>query len=195
MKAFSILARRLLSAAMAAVMCCICCAPMTTSSAEEELTLPELADRIVVLVNEARAEAGLKPLKAVPYLNDRANVRSRELIEKWDHYRPILGDDGNPLKFSTVIDQNVVPYANAAENIAACFPTAEATFQQWKNSEPHWKSIMNVIVKTDSVTGEKTERNVDFDYIGVGVCHEENSDYGWYWSMLLIDYDGELAGE
>lgn len=58
------------------------------ANAEEETDLREVADQIIVLVNEARAKEGLNPLKAVPYLNDKARERSRELIFDFSHYRP-----------------------------------------------------------------------------------------------------------
>lgn len=56
--------------------------------AVEDTDLKAMADEIVILVNEARADAGLKPLRAVPYLNDKARERARELIFDFSHYRP-----------------------------------------------------------------------------------------------------------
>ncbi|SHM17699.1 CAP domain-containing protein [Ruminococcus flavefaciens] len=56
--------------------------------AVEDTDLKVMADEIVILVNEARADAGLKPLRAVPYLNDKARERARELIFDFSHYRP-----------------------------------------------------------------------------------------------------------
>lgn len=61
--------------------------PQVTHAAEEQ-DLKAMADEIIILVNEAREKAGLKPLRAVPYLNDKARERSRELIFDFSHYRP-----------------------------------------------------------------------------------------------------------
>ncbi len=46
-----------------------------TSATNEESDINEMADRIVYLVNEARAEAGLEPIYSVPYLSELATVR------------------------------------------------------------------------------------------------------------------------
>lgn len=61
--------------------------PQVTHATEDK-DLKAMADEIVILVNEARAEEGLKPLRAVPYLNDKARERARELIFDFSHYRP-----------------------------------------------------------------------------------------------------------
>lgn len=62
--------------------------PHRITSAADDKDLRAMADEIVILVNEARVEAGLKPLKAVPYLNDKARERARETIFDFSHYRP-----------------------------------------------------------------------------------------------------------
>lgn len=61
--------------------------PQVTHATEDK-DLKAMADEIVVLVNEARQAEGLKPLRAVPYLNDKARERARELIFDFSHYRP-----------------------------------------------------------------------------------------------------------
>jgi len=129
----------------------------------------EYADRVVILVNQARAEAGLDPLMMVSYLADMATVRARECIGKFGHQRL----DGS--KFSTIIDDNLVPWTKCAENIAAGSATPEDTFEQWRNSPKHWAAIMNPA----------------FTYIGVGVGYERNSIYKWYWEQLFVKADAE----
>jgi len=167
-------AKKLVSAVTAVFMalCCISAAPMTTSGDDAQYSFAEYADRIGVLVNNARAEEGLAPLRVVPYLNDCANVRARELIVKWDHNRP----DGG--KFSSVVSRELVPYSYIGENIAAGYDNPEATFRQWKESPAHWEAILD----------EK------FDYIGIGVTYDENSQWRWYWTQIFIDCDKELDG-
>lgn len=179
--------RRLVSllAAFAVAVCCMSFCPTTTSGEEEQPTMAELTDRMGVLINSARAENGLKPLYVVPYLNDRANVRARECIVKFDHDRPYPDEDGNTLGFSTVIDDDLVPFSNAAEDIAAGNKSEENTLEQWRNSETHWNYLMSVNRKGEYV---------DFDYIGIGVCYEENSEFQWYWAILLIDCEEDLSG-
>ena len=171
--------------AFAAAVCCMSFCPATTSGEEELLTMAELADRMGVLINEARSENGLKPLYAVPYLNDCANVRARECIVKFDHDRPTFDKNGNAQDFSTVIDDDLVPFSNAAEDIAAGYKSEEDTIEQWRNSTLHWNYLMSQ---------NKKGEYVDYDYIGIGVCYEENSEYKWYWAVLLIDCEEDLSG-
>lgn len=168
------LTKRLIAAVTAAFMAVsfMMIAPMTTSGENAQYPFAEYADRIGVLVNNARADAGLEPLRVVNYLNDCANVRARELIVKWDHDRP----DG--AKFSTVVSRELIPYGYIAENIAAGYSTPEETFQQWKKSPPHWEAILDPSI----------------DYIGIGVTYDENSQWKWYWTQIFVDCSRELEG-
>ena len=174
-----------LLAAFAVAVCCMSFCPATTSGEEEQPTMAELIERMGVIINEARAENGLKPLYVVPYLNDRANVRARECIVKFDHVRPTFDEEGKAENFATVIDDDLVPYSKAAEDIAAGYKSAEDTLEQWKNSKVHWDYLMSTDQKGNPV---------DFDFIGIGVCYEENSDHHWYWAVLLVDCEEDLNG-
>lgn len=142
----------------------------------EQEDLRMMAKEVEVLVNEAREEAGLKPIFVVPYLNDVAQVRSRECIFQFSHNRPDESD------FYTVIDENLIPYCYAAENIAAGSDNAVDTFNQWKNSPGHWSAIMNP----------------DTTHMGVGVSYESNSEYKWYWEQIFVqawDEDTVFSGQ
>lgn len=185
--------KRLVSllAAFAVAVCCMSISPSAASGEEEQLSMEELVDRMGVVINEARADAGLKPLYIVPYLNDCAQVRSRECIKMFSHDRPYQNDNGKAMGFNTVIDDDLVPYDHAAEDIAAGSNTAEATLEQWHNSPVHWDYIMNTAHSKDDPS---ETYQIDFDYIGIGVAFEENSEWGWYWTILLIDCDEDLSG-
>ncbi|MDE6781194.1 MAG: SCP-like extracellular [Ruminococcus sp.] len=137
--------------------------PMKTTGSDEP-DFKEMADQLIVLVNEARAEAGLNPVYAVPYLNDLAYVRSRECIAYFSHERL----DGS--MFSDMIDENLIPWERSYENLAAGMGDIEATFNQWKSSPKHWSAIMNP----------------DVTHMGAGVSYEPNSQYGWYWEQLFV---------
>jgi len=150
-----------------------------TSATNEEPDLNEMAEKVVYLVNEARAEAGLEPIYAVPYLSELATVRAEECSESFGHSR-ISGES-----FVTVIDYEVAPWAKASENIASGMDTPEATFEQWKNSPSHWAAIMSP----------------EFTHMGVGVVYNSESTDKWYWQQLFIKVDtyerpdGELDGQ
>lgn len=173
MKKLAKLRRRILSV-IAAFATALCFTSGFFGSAEpDQKDFYAMAEEIVVLVNEARTEAGLKPLYMAPYLCDVANVRVRESIFNFDHNRP----DGS--KFHTAIDYSLVPFSKAAENLAAGSDNAEATFEQWKNSPNHWKAIMNP----------------DYTHIGVGVSYDMNSEYKYYWEQLFVSISGKLDGQ
>ena len=140
-----------------------------TSATNEEPNFDEMADRIVYLVNEARAEAGLEPIYMVPYLRERATLRAEECTEVFSHSR------SNGDSYSTVVDYNSAPWQKISENIAAGMNTPEATFEQWKNSPSHWAAIMNP----------------EYTHMGVGIAYDADSTYKWYWQQLFIKIDTE----
>jgi uncharacterized protein YkwD len=145
--------------------------------AVDDEELKAMAEEMIWLVNEARIEAGLKPLLAVPYLCDVAQVRARETIFEFSHWRTSEHTDDN--LFITAVDVNLVPYYSAAENIAAGSSTAEATFNQWKNSPGHWKAVINP----------------SYTHIGVGIGYEPDSEYKYYWEQIFIGCDEEIEGQ
>lgn len=149
--------------------------PGSTSAGEDEYDLDAMAKEMTLLINEARTANDLKPLYITPYLNDVAKVRAKECSVLFDHKRP----DGT--KFTTAIDYDLVPHGGAAEDIAAGSNTAAASFGQWKGSAQHWAAILNPM----------------YTHAGVAVCYEPNSDYGWYWALILVAMgpDGELEGQ
>ncbi len=173
---------RIISVVLSLVMTTLCMRFPMKSSGSEEVDLKDLAEQVIVLVNEARAAEGLEPVYAVPYLCDMSTVRARECISTFDHKRP----DGSV--FSEIIDYSLVPWMGAAENIACGSNTAELTFNQWKNSSKHWSAIMNP----------------KFTHIGVGVAYEPNDTERkcyWYWEQMFIQIDtsvcpsGKLDGQ
>ncbi|MBR1822735.1 MAG: SCP-like extracellular [Ruminococcus sp.] len=156
--------RRILSAAAAFIVTICFTSGFFSRANGETKDFKAMAEEIVVLVNEARAEEGLKPLYMVPYLCDLAHIRARECISTFSHTRP------NGELFITTLDDSLVPYSKAAENIAAGSDNAEATFEQWRNSPKHWAAIMNP----------------EYTHIGVAVTYEQNSDYKYYWEQFFV---------
>lgn len=157
--------KRIISTFIAMMMMVSLCIsfPMETTGSDEP-DFKEMADQMIVMVNEARAEAGLNPIYAVPYLNDMAYVRARECIAQFAHERL----DGS--SFIDLVDENLIPWARAYENIAAGMGTVEDTFNQWKNSPKHWAAIMNP----------------EITHMGAGVTYEPNSTYHWYWEQMFV---------
>ena len=135
--------------------------------------LNDMAEEVAYLVNEYRAENGLKPLYVVPFLSDAAQLRANENIVLTDHIRP----DGS--EFHTVVDPAVVPYFVVAENIAGGSDNAVDTMAQWKNSENHNRTLLE-----PSLT-----------HIGVGVAYDKDSMYKYYWAQFFIGTDAVFEGQ
>jgi uncharacterized protein YkwD len=161
--------------------CCVFTAPADTH-ADTDADLAAMAEEILLLTNEARIAAGLKPLKTTPYLCDISNVRSRECIFEFSHNRPrptVMPDGTEEYRFFTVIDDSLVPWTRAAENIAAGSDTAIDTFNQWKKSDNHWATILNP----------------EYTHIGISVAYDSNSEFKFYWEQIFVKVDGSLENE
>lgn len=138
-----------------------------TQAVNETPDFKEMTDKVIYLVNEARAEAGLDPIYAVPYLSELATVRAEECVVDFSHTRT------NGDSFSEIVDYEEAPWLYIGENIASGMSTPEATFEQWRNSPSHWSAIMNP----------------NYTHMGVGVSYNPDSKYGWYWEQLFIGVD------
>ena len=91
----------------------------------------DYAKEMVALLNEHRIELGLSELALDKELTDAAMKRALELAVNFDHVRP----DGSSC-FTICSKMN-------AENIAVGRSTAKDTFEQFKNSAPHYKKMIN----------------------------------------------------
>ena len=124
----------------------------------------EFADKVIELVNAARAKEGLSPLTKDTTLTNLSNIRSKETATLFSHQRP----DGT--SWSMVLKQNNVSYTLAAENIAAGQNTPEAVVKEWMDSPSHRANIMNS----------------EYNKIGVSCYVDQNAPYRYYWEQLFI---------
>jgi len=170
------------------LICVLAGFPSRAVAEEKEMDFAAMSEELAFLINEAREDAGLEPLKIVPYLCDISHIRARECITLFSHDRPdyisdfIIDDKGEKyFGFETAIDINLVPFMWAGENIAAGNSTPQATFEQWKQSASHWGVIMNP----------------NYTHLGVAVTYEENdaSNYHYYWEALFIGCGLELKNQ
>lgn len=121
----------------------------------------KLCQELFELVNETRAEYGLKPLKALPKLTKAAEIRAKEYSYCRSHYRP----DGT--KWDTILTEYGLKRNVRAENLAYYYTSAKAVMKCWMSDPYHRGNILN----------PKTE------YIGIscynnGVCNN--------WCQLFI---------
>ena len=127
--------------------------PVTVSSFEE------FEDKVIELVNEERANAGLAPLAKDNGLMEMARFKSQDMADNnyFAHESPTHGSFSDLLKKFNI--QNTV----AGENIAMGQRTAEAVMQSWMNSPGHKGNILNS----------------DYTRIGVGCAQSANGSYYW----------------
>lgn len=95
-----------------------------------------LIEDIFILVNQARMDAQIEPLRYNADLQLVANLRAREITERFSHTRP----DGTPCY--TVFPDD---YNTAGENIIMAdipIATAENMMTTWMNSQGHRDNIL-----------------------------------------------------
>lgn len=138
-------------------------APEAGNPGQDDTTqsVHEYVLRVVELVNEERAKAGLKPLTLETNITVAAQVRAVETEQSFSHTRP----DGR--HFSTALKEAGVSYRGAGENIAWGQKTPEQVMNGWMNSAGHRANILN----------EK--------FTSIGVGYYQNANGVNYWSQLF----------
>lgn len=145
--------------------CSYCETASIPATTQGEVDTAQYAAKVIELVNTERTKHGLSPLKSDNKLNEYASLRSKELVQVFNHIRP---DGSNPLY--PVMDWG---YITAGENIAYGAATPSAVMNGWMNSQGHRENILSP----------------DFKYIGVG-CYSKNGTL--YWTQI---FGGEIIPE
>ncbi|MDD6223969.1 MAG: CAP domain-containing protein, partial [bacterium] len=92
------------------------------------------ANKMITLINQARAENGLSSLSVNSSLESSAKIRAKEIITLFSHTRP------NQTNFFSAIS---ISYHSVGENIAAGHSTCEGAFEGWMNSPGHRANILS----------------------------------------------------
>lgn len=116
---------------------------------------------VVRLVNEIRAENGLKPLTYDWELSRVARYKSQDMKDNryFSHTSPTYG---SPFQ---MIKNFGLSYRTAGENIAQGYATPQAVVDGWMNSSGHRANILNA----------------SYTHIGVGYVAS-----GRYWTQMFI---------
>ena len=137
----------------------------TVSPSEHAVDAEE--QRLLVLINEYRAQNGLNPLSMSPDVTRAAAWFSRNMADTntfpADH-RDTLGRDP-----ATRLTECDVRYTRYAENIAAGPSDAQGIFNLWRNSPPHNANML--------------DPNVTL--AGIARAFRSGTQYGWYWTLDL----------
>ncbi len=110
----------------------------------------------------------LKKLSLDKKLCQAAKVRANEIVKTFSHTRP------NGSSCFSVLKDFSITYSGAGENIAAGNQSGSKTFNQWKED-------------SEKYAGQGHRRNMlgDFTKIGIACAYDKNSQYKYYWVMIL----------
>ena len=134
----------------------------------DKLTIPTLDSKVTAyeqevirLVNEIRAENGLKALTYDWELSRVARYKSQDMKDNgyFSHTSPVYG---TPFQ---MIKNFGISYRSAGENIAKGYSTPQAVVNGWMNSSGHRANILNA----------------NYTHIGVGYVASGN-----YWTQMFI---------
>ena len=134
----------------------------STLLSEAKNNLNNYSEKINVvfdITNQYRKDIGLKAVVLDKNLSIAASVRASEMAytNKLSHTRP----DG--AKCFRVLDDLGIQYYFAGENIGDGFKYAENVCQAWKDSESHYKNIINT----------------KYNKTGIGIAQGLNGKYYW----------------
>lgn len=110
----------------------------TVQAATPAMVSPTLYERMLALVNAARAETGAGPLALEPRLMAAACTQGRDLADGG----PLShrGRDGSDL--ADRLTRAGYAFAMAAENLAAGAPTPDETVWLWRGSPDHRRAML-----------------------------------------------------
>ena len=115
-------------------------------------------------INAYRQSLGLRPVRLDPILQREAEWYAHDMAvhDNFSHdHRDSLGR--LPASRLAAFDYRFPDLA--AENSAAGYPDGASTFEQWRLSPPH----------------ERTMRESTYRTIGIAAAYREGSSSGWYW--------------
>ncbi|WP_328285689.1 CAP domain-containing protein [Streptomyces sp. GQFP] len=127
--------------------------PTASASAESGPT-----DRVLVLVNAERAEAGCAPLTENAKLTKAAQDHSQDMADHQNMSH--TGSDGSSM--SDRLSRVGYAFRSAGENVAAGYTSPESVMDGWMNSAGHKANILNC----------------GFKEIGIGLAQP-----GYYWTQ------------
>lgn len=125
---------------------------------EEEFAKKEA---MLELINQERRKAGVGELVLREEVSAYADLRAREIVQKFDHTRP----DGS--KFYSGMP---VSYSWIGENIAAGRDTAAGTMEQFMNSSGHRDNILRP----------------QYTQVAIGYHYDSGAYHEHYWVQLFL---------
>ena len=118
----------------------------------------------ILEINKMRKANKLEEYEVEEYLCIAANLRAREIAERFSHVRL------DYTNFSTVLNEYGFTYESAAESIGAGYSNAYSMVYAWAHTASDNKNIM--------------DKSYGFNKIGVGYYYYAGKSY---WVMLVIE--------
>ena len=137
----------------------------TFNMAEGTLFNENMAQAVLPIINQRRADAGLPALTWNNDLTTVAKVRSLEIVSNFEHKRP----DGR--EFSSALDDQHLSYGVAGENLACGQTSADAVMTEWMNSQTHKDNILRK----------------DYKKVGIACYYDPTTTYQYYWVEVFSD--------
>ena len=142
--------------------------------------------KIVQLVNNERANAGLDPLSLDSQLDRAANLHTDEMVQadKMSHQLP--GEAG----LGDRVSDSGYNWNYVSENVAAGQATPEEVMSTWMNSPKHQKNILNPKLTHIGVGYDNAPDDRSYDRGNTG-----GKDYDIYWTQVFgieSNSDGEV---
>lgn len=117
------------------------------------------------LINQYRAEKGLKPLRLNPALSEAAKAHSRDLA-KWDRISHYGSDGSNP--WDRVKRTGYKPRV-AAENVGTGQVTFDEVLRGWKESPGHNKNLLLA----------------DGREMGLALVQDPKTEFKSFWTLVV----------
>jgi uncharacterized protein YkwD len=138
--------------------------PTTAVAQGQQVVLTAQEQDALTRINAYRTSLGLRPVRLDPVLQQEAEWYANDMAIN-DNFNHDHRDSLGRLPASRLAAFNYKFPDLAAENSAAGYADGASTFEQWRLSPPH----------------ERTMRESTYRTIGIAAAYREESSSGWYW--------------
>ena len=138
--------------------------PATASAQDTQVVLTPAEQDALTRINAYRAGMDLRPVRLDPVLQREAEWYAQDMAIN-DNFNHDHRDSLGRLPASRLAAFGYKFPDLAAENSAAGYADGASTFEQWRLSPPH----------------ERTMRESTYRTIGIAAAYREGSSSGWYW--------------
>ena len=135
----------------------------TAQDSSQIILTPQEQDALT-RINAYRTSLGLRSVRLDPVLQEEAQWYADDMAAN-DNFNHDHRDSLGRLPASRLAAFGYKYPDLAAENSAAGYPDGASTFEQWRLSPPH----------------ERTMREPTYRTIGIAVAYREGTSSGWYW--------------